>query len=359
MTLTLIQAMRGLASACVVLMHIKIFLTKYGDPGFFAGLPEFLGAIPCMFFAISGYFMAMLIDRRDKHFLANRLVRIYPTYCCIIALAFVLRAFSMKPLGLGDLPLVLPLLPLGSGLDYKLGIEWTLVYEVFFYLICAYYCRPGFHDRFPRMLVAWYLALMGASFFLPVPDMPNFLNIWASPWNANFASGALVYYFLRSYRRPATWGWIAAMGLATYFAFVGTPVLKAKSVIFFGAACTLVLLGLVLVEKWVRAPRFLERLGDYSYPLYLAHVTIILTTISLSMRLTGAAPGVGTGLVACVLALLSTWPLGKLDVAMHKRLKAKLKGYFAAREARAAARTVPAPPPGVAVEIERPAGPTA
>ena len=29
-------------------MHIKIFLTKYGDPGLFNGLPEFLGAIPCM-----------------------------------------------------------------------------------------------------------------------------------------------------------------------------------------------------------------------------------------------------------------------------------------------------------------------
>ena len=249
MTLTLIQAMRGLASACVVLMHIKIFLTKYGDPGLFNGLPEFLGAIPCMFFAISGYFMAMLVDRRDQHFLANRLVRIYPTYCGIIALAFVLRSVSMKPLHLADLPFVLPLLPFGTGLDYKLGIEWTLVYEVTFYLICAWYCRPGRYELFPRMLVAWYLALLGASFFLPVPDMPNPLNIWASPWNANFCSGALVYYFFRSIRKPSSWLWALVLGVATYFAFVGTPVLKAKSVLFFGAACTLILFGMIDYEK--------------------------------------------------------------------------------------------------------------
>jgi peptidoglycan/LPS O-acetylase OafA/YrhL len=357
MTLTLIQAMRGLASACVALMHVKIFLTKYGDPGFFNGLPEFLGAIPCMFFAISGYFMAMLIDRREHNFLLNRLVRIYPTYFVIIALAFLLRAFSLKPLGPGDLPLVLTLLPLGPSPDYKLGIEWTLIYELFFYLVCAYYCRQGYHHLFPRMCIAWYLALMGASFFLPTPEpIPNALNIWASPWNANFASGALVYYFLRSARKPTTWAWVLALGLATYAAFEGTPFLKAKSIVFFGAACTVILVGLVLLEKWVRAPRLLVRLGDYSYPLYLVHVTIILTTISVWMRLTEVKPGVATGLTALGLCLLATWPLGWLDVTMHKHFKAGLKKFLAARAVRAAARAEPVAAAGLAVELNQPVG---
>lgn len=361
MTLTLIQAMRGLASTCVVLMHIKIFLTKDGTPGIFSLLPDTLGAIPCVFFAISGYFMAMLVDRHDRHFLANRLVRIYPTYLGIIALAFVIRAACLIPFDLYNLPLVASLLPFGPGLDYKLGIEWTLVYELVFYFICAFYCRPGFYDLFPRMLIGWYLALMVAAFFVTVPLMPNAINIWAMPWNANFVSGALVYYFMRSVKKPSAWLWLLGLALATYATFHFSPNERGRTIVFFGGIATLILIGAVVAERWVRAPSFLVKLGDYSYVLYLLHVTILVSTFSVYKRWTGTSPGVGTGLVALALVLLASWPLGRVDVAMHKRFKGKLKKYFAAREARAAAAAAEetaVATPGVAVELNRPLGPT-
>lgn len=360
MTLTLIQAIRGLASACVVLMHIKIFLTKDGIPGFFSLVPNQLGAIPCMFFAVSGYFMAMLLDRRDHHFLANRFVRIYPTYFGMIAVAYLVRLACRIPFDLYNLPLVMSLLPFGPGLDYKLGIEWTLIYEILFYFICAYYCRPGMHDLFPRMLIAWYLLLMAAVFVVNVPLMPNAINIWASPWNANFVSGALIYHFMRSLKKPSSWFWLVVLAVATVATYHFSTSERARIIVLCGAIATAILAGVVVLERWVRAPLILERLGDYSYVLYLFHVTVIVSTFSVYTRLTGNPPGPAMGTLALVLAVAASWPLGRADVALHKRLKGKLKRYLNAREAAKAGATAAAQSvtPGVAVELNRPLGPS-
>ena len=135
MTYTLIQALRGVLCLGVVLMHIKIYLTRLGDPSFFSYMPDIFGGIPCGFFAISGYFMAFLVDRNSSNFLIQRLLRVYPMYFIVVALAFVLRAFTSSPLNFDDIFKVLSLLPFGMGKSYKLGIEWTLVYEIWYYFM--------------------------------------------------------------------------------------------------------------------------------------------------------------------------------------------------------------------------------
>ena len=61
------------------------------------------------------------------------------------------------------------------------------------------------------------------------------------------------------------------------------------------------------------------------------------------------------GLLYCVVAYALLVGLTDLR-SMHKRLKAKLKRYFANREARLSVQNAPAAPVGVAVELEHPAG---
>lgn len=358
MTLTLIQAMRGLCSLCVAIVHVKIFFTRYGDPGFFEAVPDWLGAIPTMFFAISGYFMAMLLARKDRYFLYNRLIRIYPTYFTMIAIAFILRAFSMKPLRLTDLPLVMTLFPFGSGLDYKLGIEWTLIYEMVYYFICAYYCRPQLLHIFPRMCLAWYLATLVAACIVPVSPMANILTFCASPWNLSFIAGVLVYFLLASPRKIVPWIWAVVLVAATYTTFKISPFLANKGIVFFGGLAGLILIGLVLLESLVRAPWFLVRLGDFSYVFYLIHVSIILTVIEIWMRLTGTKPNPVTGIVAVGLCLLLSWPLGRLDLTLHKYCKSWMKRMLDAQAARRAAVFQANGVPCATVEAERPGGPT-
>ena len=171
MTYTLIQAMRGLLAVGVVFAHCLIFLGVYGDPIYPEYLPDIFGGIPCMFFAISGFFMAMLVDRASPNFLPQRLLRVYPTYFIILALAYLLRSLTSMPLNFSDFFAILPLFPFKEGLDYKLGIEWTLLYEMFYYLVCAVFCLKSLRTRFPAFLTGWFLATLAGGFFLSVPPV--------------------------------------------------------------------------------------------------------------------------------------------------------------------------------------------
>jgi peptidoglycan/LPS O-acetylase OafA/YrhL len=327
MTYTLIQALRAVLCVGVVLMHIKIYLNRLGDPSIFDYIPDILGGIPCGFFAVSGYFMSFLVDRNTPNFLVQRLVRVYPTYFIVVGMAFVMRAFTSIPLSFDDLPQVLSLLPFGMGKSYKLGIEWTLVYEIWYYFICAFFCRPGWHKRFPAFLVAWALfqIVWDTVAFMPPKAVPNFLTVWIGIWNYSFILGALTYYYLQRRAEPVTQAWAGYLMLASGVVTAHLHQRGYGILYVLGVFSCLLVDWLIQLESRVRAPKFLAKLGDYSYALYLIHSTIIILTLDRWQHITGQPPGIIAGLVALVLCLGAFWFLGQMDVAIHK----KCKGYVA------------------------------
>lgn len=336
MTYTLIQALRGILCVCVVFMHIKIYLTHYGSPSIFEYVPNILGGVPCGFFAISGYFMAFLVDRNAPNFLVQRLVRVYPMYFVVVAMAFVLRAFTSIPLNFDNMPAVLSLLPFGMGKSYKLGIEWTLVYEIWYYFICAFFCRPKWNKYFPAFLLVWLFALIihDTVAFSPPKPLPNVFSIWLSIWNYSFILGALTFYYLQRRQEPATQAWAGQVIFATACA-VSVLYSQAYSVLYtLGFISCLLIDWLIRLESRMRSPKFLAQLGDYSYALYLVHSNIIILVLDRWQPMTGERPGVVAGLMALVLCLGAFWFFGQLDVALHKRCKAwvnrRLAGGFVA-----------------------------
>ena len=355
MKYTLIQALRGFFSIGVVLMHLKMALnggfgipSLKGDASFFNFLPIVLGGIPCGFFAISGYFMAFLVDRASPNFLAQRLLRAYPTYFLCIALAFVLRAFTSHPLNSRDLVAVLSLMPLGMGLNYKLGIEWTLVYEIPFYFVCAIFCRPKWRNLFPTFLISWLFVIILASItayfapalgqpggrlwagvqgvvpYYPPKALPNPLSLWLSIWDYSFIMGALVYYFLKRRSEPATMFWASQVLLATTCVVSVLNASGYQVLYLLGLLAAALLIVLISLEKRIRSPKFLSQLGDYSYALYLMHPTIIILVLDRWHAITGQPPGLAASLFTLVVCFGAFWFLGQWDVAMHKYFKARL-----------------------------------
>jgi len=324
MTYTLIQALRGLLCICVVLIHIKIYLTRQGgDLSLFWHIPDLFGGIPCGFFAISGYFMAFLVDRDSPNFLVNRLIRVYPMYFIAVAIAYVLRYFTSSPLDFDDLFAVLSLLPFGMGKSYKLGIEWTLVYEIWYYFICAVFCGPRLKRYFPGFLIAWLFGVVFTdiyAFQIPQP-VPNLRTVWFAIWNYSFIMGALTYYYLQRKAEPATMIWAGYVALASTAAFSFLHG-RAYSILYWlGILSCLLIDWLIRLESRFRAPRFLATLGDYSYTLYLIHSNIILFVFFWWKQTTHTPPGTISGLMAFVLCLGAFWFLGQVDVKLHKRLK--------------------------------------
>lgn len=336
MTYTLIQALRGVLCVCVVFMHIKIYLTHYGSPSIFEYAPNILGGVPCGFFAISGYFMAFLVDRNAPNFLAQRLVRVYPMYFVVVAMAFVMRAFTSIPLAFDDMPQVLSLLPFGMGKSYKLGIEWTLVYEIWYYFICALFCRPKWNKYFPAFLLAWIFAVIihdTVAFSAPKP-LPNVFSIWLSIWNYSFILGALTFYYIQRRHEPETIAWAGQVMFGTV-CVMSVLYMQAYSVLYLlGLISCVLIYWLIRLESRIRSPKLLAQLGDYSYALYLIHSTIIILVLDRWKPITGQLPGLVAGLMALVLCLGAFWFFGQLDVALHKRCKTwvnkRLAGGFIA-----------------------------
>ena len=138
----LIQCLRFFAAAFVVVFHSVFYVSTHGgqlprDAAYYFGELSQFGIL--IFFAISGFVITNTVQKRGSgEFLWQRFLRIYPGFWLATGIVVLLNVIvfgsfawnrgtiaGLTLLPLGDVPR-----PLGS-------IEWTLVYEVFFYALIA------------------------------------------------------------------------------------------------------------------------------------------------------------------------------------------------------------------------------
>jgi peptidoglycan/LPS O-acetylase OafA/YrhL len=297
---------------------------KDGDPSWFAMVPDFLGAIPTVFFVISGFFMAALIDANSKHFMVMRLLRVYPMYFGAILVWVVLQVATHRTLRMDGLPRMLTLLPLGPGPGYKLGIEWTLVYEIWYYLVCALFANRMLSRYYKHFLLAWLVFVLAFNFstVFASPTFPTMLNIWPSLWNISFIAGGLLFHAVREKnfgfnKAVFIFSCLACM-LCYEFHVMGHGYLIPQAM----EACLLVCLAIFL-ERYGASPKILSMFGDYSYSLYLIHTSIILATFSVWGATYKTKPGLAAGAISLGVVLVFAVFLGRADVSIHARLRKK------------------------------------
>lgn len=265
-TVTNLQVLRAGAAVLVVLYHAVLAGAERGAAPPLLTAPGLWGALGVdVFFVLSGFIMVYIQDRNPRKplaFLANRVVRIVPTYWLLtsVMLALVLgwpdlfgrmtfdpwRAVTSYLFVTG---------PLFHGAPY-LDIGWTLEYEILFYSLFALsLLLPG--PRCQRAGLA--AAILGAVlvFGLPLIVVEFLMGV-----------GAGLMYL---YRRPdPLWGWVLLVaglaGLAATLVLPPTDDLAARALYWGGPAGLLVLGAALIPQTTARLPVFL---GDASYSLYL------------------------------------------------------------------------------------------
>jgi exopolysaccharide production protein ExoZ len=139
-----IQMLRALAALAVVTHHA--LEESNGAAGRFS--PDWLTTSSAsgvdIFFVISGFIMLHVTFRPKRlpmnagTFLFRRATRIYPFYwfCCflVLLLAFLGGLYKSRNWGTDDAIRSLFLVPSSTTL---IGVSWTLVYEIYFYLVFA------------------------------------------------------------------------------------------------------------------------------------------------------------------------------------------------------------------------------
>jgi len=338
-----IQVLRAVAVMMVVLFHLGTIEGKYGGGG--SLLPAWVEsgiAGVDLFFVISGFVMATLMrgafanPRNALGFLARRAERIYPPYWFYTAL--VLAVWLLKPAwvnssqgGRIDFVSSFLLLPM-DGLP-ALMVGWSLVFEMFFYLVMAAFLAWLPERRFGWGLAGW--AALTVIFSLSLRDRGGpWVQVAVNPMALEFIAGAALALIWHKGRGTVPF-LIGLPALAAIpFAYTAYAPYASDSFagwwmrIFLFLPCALILMMAALSRERKRrpAPRWLVVIGDASYSIYLSHVLVLSALGRVWTPFSG--PGSWDNAIALPLLALATVGAG---LASHRWLEVPVLGFFRRR----------------------------
>lgn len=312
-----IHYMRGIAALMVVLFHAISFLVIYR--GYDSPIAHHVLATGVdIFFVISGFLMVRTTRRFDggrldwRQFLKKRLVRIAPLYWALtLALAALLLFkpdLAERQIDLSFLLKSLTFLPTevpGSDVQSTIiPVGWTLVYEMFFYVVFAF-----------ATALSYRAGLIGvAAFFVLIASLHGYfsnyyLSLYSNPIILEFVFGMAIAWL----RAPSLrMGWVfVAVGFVALVAgaYVAGEKLEYRPfAVGIGAALIIYGASGISVE---RALIGLTVLGDMSYSLYLTHGYVIKLG---SKFVSPSAASVGVLTVASIVGAYIVYRLVELPV---------------------------------------------
>lgn len=293
--LTNLQILRCVAAVSVLIYHLYLWEKKAaGQAGVLPEWSRTMEAGVDLFFVISGFLMVYISPKPFRsiadwwQFILHRFIRIYPPYWIVTAVLiplWLLRPNLFNNFYENKVDIFSSLLLFPQNYTPLLGVGWTLIHEVSFYIIVSF---ALFFGQFGRWLFgfAWSaVVIVGSSFASGEKAGPVTLLIF-SPFSLTFILG----YFLglinennRSLSRSSVMliGAAALAGVVWVMpGYVPSGVYPHNGsfgrFIYFGLPVTLIVAAFVYMERYyvINAP-ILRRIGDASYSVYLIHLPIV------------------------------------------------------------------------------------
>lgn len=293
-----IQALRGIAALMVMFFHmhahwdsvpvlsITSVVTRWG----FSGVD--------IFFAISGFVVYRSAQytipvNGIRPFLKKRLLRIYLGYWPVLILVAISNIIAHHtPLPSLKIIIFSALLLYPEMQDNWLATAWSLTMEIYFYLwIILIALIPQKHQIKTIIGVMLLLAAWGIGWLFIDPNNvykgQQPLRHFLSGFGLEFLGGVLLAYFYDRkaqlfYRStitiPACTILIAAglnIGMISPY-FDRIEIMRAMSFGIMGLAA--LTLALALEQTPFAPPRWLVKIGDASYSLYLLHTLLLVTS---------------------------------------------------------------------------------
>ncbi|WP_233867644.1 acyltransferase family protein [Paraburkholderia adhaesiva] len=240
-----------------------------------------------IFFVISGLVMwhttkGFSSQTSARRFIGRRLTRIIPPYwtylAFVVALSFSGIAFTHRQIGAVDLTESVLLLPPTTSAGLIVSVSWTLVYELYFYLVCAaVLCLP-----WQRLRVVSIVALIaGVPVALKMVGAAAQAQYYGNPLVIEFLFGVflgLLSVWLPTPGRRVRWTVLTACIVLFGWAAVASPDAATFGLPpsfrwwAWGLPAALLVSAYVHTEdRGRRIGRALTVLGDSSYVLYLTH----------------------------------------------------------------------------------------
>ncbi len=292
-----IQGLRGLAVLMVVFEHMNTIEKKYSQSDYI--LPVFfeIGGFGIdLFFLISGFIMVAVTrgSFRSKvgiqKFIYHRITRIYPlywVYTFIVLFVWLIFPHMVNNSQGNQVNIFASILLAPQSLSPLVMQGWTLIHEVYFYLIFSIFLFFP-KNKFLFGLFVWAVIVFIGNF---LSYNNPFSSVYFSPLTFEFIAGCLIgkLYFSRELKGDPTL--IALMALIFWLVSYFLYGIEGgwSRVFIFGAPASLALYSALLYEKryTIVAPKWLCKIGDASYSIYLSHI-LVLSAVGVIWRLSSA-----------------------------------------------------------------------
>ncbi|MEM9180413.1 MAG: acyltransferase [Pseudomonadota bacterium] len=297
-----IQALRALAALAVMLAHLYGVENKHsgGTPILSDAALTGVSGVD-LFFVISGFIMVWIAGnlepglRTSGKFMFARVMRIYPVWWLFAGAMSVYLFISygapwdaeaLEQLNIGGWPhWVNSMLLIPHEALPVLQVGWTLIHEMYFYLVFAALLLLPATYRIPA-LIFWAIVILGSiSLQLTSFYANSFFSLIFFPMTLEFLFGAAAAFALKASAGRFRWAafiigvvWLIVAIVTVDFseALASAPTQRTFA---YGPAFALLVYAAVALEQHARLgdfiPHWLVRIGDWSYSLYLCHLLVI------------------------------------------------------------------------------------
>jgi exopolysaccharide production protein ExoZ len=285
-----IQILRAIAALMVVLHHTleesMAAATGPKSPDWFT---TFGAAGVDIFFVISGFIMFYVSFPTDGaaaspiSFLAKRITRIYPFYWFCVALVLGLWSIGLFHSLQLDVDVLVRSIFLFPSEHLVINVSWTLVYEMYFYIIFAatLMCRSPLFSLFGTSGAIFILYIVGH--FALDGAVGIFLS---NPIAFEFCFGLILAYFFQ--RFPVVFSAARLLFIPGFTLLLIAPLAVPHEdtnglpggarILAWGIPAFLIVLSFLSLKP-NRTPlqRGMVLLGDASYAIYLTHPLVMIT----------------------------------------------------------------------------------
>ena len=316
-----IQALRGIAALMVLFFHLfELQSLTPGNPKDLIDGPWARGyAGVDLFFVISGFIMVYITDRQTGRaatagrFIYNRITRIYPLWwllsAILVAYYFISTGRAVSPdlssqINGESMYILRSFLLIPQDIPPLNGLGWTLIHEMYFYVIFAVLLLIPARMRYYGLWIwgAVTALLFGLGF--ASYQAGSVLQLSASLLTLEFLAGAgAAWLILRGHilapKLCLALGTIGAVVALLFYKERGPDLMLWGRVAVYTLPFALIIYGAVALERAgkLSVPRPLVRLGDWSYSLYLSHLLVLGVIIRILPKLSDSLAPTSSGVL--------------------------------------------------------------